>query len=108
MQAEFLAFNNGDPWGGMADQVLPGIGGLAGHLRDHQQLARERERRRERVDPRRSSRWVAAGLLPRAFAAVHPTYRTPVNAVHLQGILGIALAVGLGLLFQGRAPRAAR
>ena len=41
-----------------------------------------------------------ARLLPAAFAGVHPTYRTPVNAVHLQGILGIVLAVGLGLLFK--------
>jgi len=41
-------------------------------------------------------------LLPEALAAVHPTYRTPVNAVHLQGIVGIVLAVGLGLLFTGQ------
>jgi amino acid transporter len=41
-------------------------------------------------------------LLPRWFAAVHETHRTPMNAVHFQGILGIGLAVGLGLLFQGQ------
>ena len=41
-------------------------------------------------------------LLPRWFAAIHETYRTPMNAVHFQGILGIGLAVGLGLLFQSQ------
>ena len=28
MQADFLGFNNGDPWSGMANEVLPSIGGL--------------------------------------------------------------------------------
>ncbi|MFL5679702.1 MAG: hypothetical protein ACJ77B_03790, partial [Chloroflexota bacterium] len=38
-------------------------------------------------------------VLPQALAAIHPTYRTPVKAVHLQGIIGIVIAVGLGLVF---------
>ena len=33
---------------------------------------------------------------------MHPTYRTPVNAVHLQGVLGIVLAVAAGTDLQGR------
>jgi amino acid transporter len=41
-------------------------------------------------------------LLPRWFAAIHETHRTPMNAVHFQGIFGIVLAVGLGLLFQSQ------
>ena len=41
-------------------------------------------------------------LLPRWFAAIHETYQTPVNAVHFQGILGIGLAVILGLVFAGQ------
>ena len=44
-----------------------------------------------------------ARLLPAALADVHPTYRTPVNAVHLQGILAIVLAIVLGLLFRDQA-----
>ena len=28
MASEFLGFNDGDPWGGMANEVLPGIGSL--------------------------------------------------------------------------------
>ncbi|MDQ2964312.1 MAG: hypothetical protein M3R57_00455, partial [Chloroflexota bacterium] len=41
-----------------------------------------------------------ARLLPSWFAAIHATYRTPVNAVHAQAIIGIGLALGLGLLFR--------
>jgi amino acid transporter len=37
------------------------------------------------------------GLLPKLFAKVHPTHRTPVNAVHFQVLLAIAVAVGGGL-----------
>ena len=48
---EFYTFNDGDPWGCMAEQVLPGIGGLLDRLRDPQQLARERQRGRDRGDP---------------------------------------------------------
>ena len=29
MASEFLGFNAGDPWGGMAEEVLPVIGGFA-------------------------------------------------------------------------------
>ena len=28
MASEFLGFNDADPWGGMANEVLPGIGSL--------------------------------------------------------------------------------
>jgi amino acid transporter len=37
-------------------------------------------------------------LLPRFFGAVHPTYRTPVNAIHFQVILAIVVAVAGGLI----------
>jgi amino acid transporter len=37
------------------------------------------------------------GLLPKIFAAVHPTHRTPVNAVHFQVLVAIVVAVGGGL-----------
>src|SRR5205807_9155972 len=38
----------------------------------------------------------SAGILPRALAAVHPRFKTPYVAVHVQGALGIAIAVILG------------
>jgi amino acid transporter len=49
------------------------------------------------------------GLLPKFFAAVHPTHRTPVNAVHAQVLLAIVVAVAGGLIlandpFEGLGP----
>ena len=99
MQAEFLAFNDGDPWSGMANEVLPGIGGILVIFAIlNSSLANAS------AGANASTRVIFSlgrvSLLPRWFAAVHETYRTPMNAVHFQGILGIGLAVGLGLLFQ--------
>jgi amino acid transporter len=99
MQSEFLGFNNFDPWGGMADEVLPGIGALLVTFAIiNSSLANAN------AGANASTRAIFAlgrsRILPEAFAAVHLTYRTPVNAVHLQGILGIVLAVALGLIFR--------
>ena len=96
----FLTANDGDPWGGMAEEVLPGIGALLITFAIlNSSLANAN------AGANASTRAIfalgRARLLPEALAAVHPTYRTPVNAVHLQGILGIVLAIGLGLLFSG-------
>jgi amino acid transporter len=98
MQAEFLGFNNADPWGGMANEVLPGIGSLLITFAIlNSSIANAN------AGANASTRAIfalgRARILPEALAAVHPTYRTPVNAVHVQGILGIVLAVVLGLLF---------
>ncbi|HEV8698942.1 MAG TPA: APC family permease [Candidatus Limnocylindrales bacterium] len=99
MQAEFLTSNNSDPWGGMANQVLPGIGSLLVTFAIlNSSLANAN------AGANASTRAIFAlgrsRILPGALAAVHPSYRTPVNAVHLQGVLGIVLAVALGLLFR--------
>ena len=101
MQAEFLAFNDGDPWSGMANEVLPGIGGILVIFAIlNSSLANAS------AGANASTRVIYAlgrvSLLPRWFAAIHETHRTPMNAVHFQGILGIGLAVGLGLLFQNQ------
>jgi amino acid transporter len=101
MQADFLAFNDGDPWSGMANEVLPGVGGILVIFAIlNSSLANAS------AGANASTRVIFAlgrvSLLPRWFAAVHERYRTPMNAVHFQGILGIGLAVGLGLLFQGQ------
>jgi amino acid transporter len=97
---DFLKSNNGDPWGGMAEQVLPGIGALLVTFAIlNSSLANAN------AGANASTRAIFAlgrsRILPQALASIHPTYRTPVNAVHLQGILGIALAIALGLTFQG-------
>ena len=93
---DFIASNDSNPWGGMAEQVLPGIGrylvtiaiinsclananaGANASTRSLFALGRSR-------------------LIPAAFGAVHPTHRTPTAAVHLQAIVGIIIAVGLSL-----------
>ena len=101
MKDEFLGFNNGDPWSGMANEVLPGIGGLLvifAILNSSLANASAGANASTRV-------LFALGrvrLLPRWFAVLHETHRTPMNAVHFQGILGIGLAVVLGLLFQSQ------
>src|ERR1700704_3053352 len=41
------------------------------------------------------------GILPRSFAQVHPRFKTPYIAVHVQGALGIAAAVILGFVLNG-------
>jgi amino acid transporter len=99
MKTDFLGFNNSDPWSGMANEVLPGVGGiLVVFAILNSSLANAS------AGANASTRVIFAlgrvSLLPRWFAAIHQTYRTPMNAVHFQGILGIGLAVVLGLLFQ--------
>jgi len=101
MQADFLGANSGNPWGGMAEQVLPGIGSLLVTFAIiNSSLANAS------AGANASTRVIFAlgrsRLLPAVLAVIHPTHRTPVNAVHVQGILGIVLAVGLGLLFTGQ------
>jgi amino acid transporter len=41
------------------------------------------------------------GLLPSALARVHPRFKTPYVAVHVQGALGIAIALILGFALGG-------
>jgi amino acid transporter len=100
MQAEFLAFNEGNPWGGMADELLPTLGGLLVTFAIINSCLAN-----SNAGAIASTRSIfslgRARLLPHALAAVHPTYQTPANATHLQGVIGIGLAVVLGLAFAG-------
>jgi amino acid transporter len=93
---EFYTFNEGDPWGFMANAVLP-IGGLLivfailnSCLANANAGATAATRSLFAMG--------RATLIPRAFAAVHPTYRSPANAVHFQAILAIVIAIPLGLV----------
>ena len=101
MKTDFLGFNGGNPWAGMANHILPTARQPPGHVRDRQQLPRELQRRRDRVDP------VDLLARPGGPAATRPSapstrrYQTPSLATHVQGVIGIVLAVGLGLLFNG-------
>ena len=94
--ADFLAANGGNPWGGMADQVLPGIGGLL-VLFALLNSCLANANSGANASTRALFSLGRSRLIPAAFAAIHPTHRTPVNAVHFQAIVGIVIAVGLGL-----------
>jgi amino acid transporter len=100
MQSDFLGFNNADPWSGMAEEVLPGIGGLLVTFAIlNSSLANANA---GAIASTRSLFSLGrGGLLPKAFGVVHPVHHTPVNAVHFQGAFAIVLAVGLGLVFSG-------
>jgi amino acid transporter len=102
MLKDFIGANEGNPWGGMAEQVLPGIGSLLVTFAIvNSSLANAN------AGANASTRVIfslgRSRLLPSALSVVHPVHRTPSNAVHVQGVLGIVLAVGLGLLFNGEA-----
>jgi len=97
MAAEFYTFNGGDPWGFMAEEVLPGVGGLL-VIFAILNSALANANAGATAATRSVFNMGRGGLLPQFFAAVHPTRKTPVNAVHAQMVLGIVLAVGLGLL----------
>jgi amino acid transporter len=99
MAAEFYTFNNGDPWGFMAEQVLPGIGGILVALAIlNSSLANANS------GATAATRAIFAlgrsRLLPAQLGTVHPTYRTPAMAVHVQALFGAVLAVVLGFVFK--------
>lgn len=94
---EFYTFNNGDPWGFMGVEVLGTLGGiLVVFAIINSSLANASS---GATAATRSIFSMARGhLLPKFFAAVHPTHRTPVNAVHFQVLLAIVVAVAGGLI----------
>jgi amino acid transporter len=99
MKDEFYTFNNGDPWGFMANYVMPGIGGLLVTFAIlNSSLANAN------AGATAATRSIFAmgrsGLLPAMLGTVHPTYKTPAMAVHLQAILGAIVAVVLGFAFK--------
>jgi len=93
---DFYTFNNGDPWGFMADKVLP-IGGLLVVLAIlNSSLANANSG--ATAATRSLFAMGRATLIPRWFGAVHPTYRSPVNAVHFQAAIGLVIALALGFV----------
>lgn len=94
---EFYTFNDGDPWGFMAEEVLPGIGGLLVVFAIlNSSIANANAG--ATAATRSLFAMGRASLLPRFFAAVHPETRAPVNAVHFQAITAILIAVALGFV----------
>jgi amino acid transporter len=105
---EFYTFNGGDPWGFMATEVLGTLGGLLVIFAIlNSSLANANSG--ATAATRSVYSMGRSGLLPRWFAAIHPTHRTPVNAVHAQALLAIVVAVVGGLIlandpFEGLGP----
>ena len=94
---EFYAFNEGDPWGFMAEEVLPGIGGLLVVFAIlNSSLANANAG--ATAATRSLFAMGRASLAPRFFAAVHPETRAPVNAVHFQAVTALIIAVVLGFV----------
>jgi amino acid transporter len=97
MADEFLGFNDGDPWGGMATEVLGTLGGiLVVFAIINSSFANANSS--STAATRSLFSMGRGGLLPRFFAAIHPSHRTPVNAIHFQVILAIVVAVVGGLV----------
>ena len=93
----FYTSHDGDPWGFMAEEVLPGIGGLLVVFAIlNSSLANANAG--ATAATRSLFAMGRATLLPRFFAAVHPETRAPVNAVHFQAVTAIIIAVVLGLV----------
>jgi len=96
MAGEFYTFNNGDPWGAMAEQVLPGIGGfLVIFAILNSSVANANSG--ATASTRAIFSLGRSRILPAALGKVHPTYRTPANAVHLQAIVGVVVVLALGI-----------
>jgi amino acid transporter len=94
---DFYTFNNGDPWGFMGNDVLGTLGGiLVVFAIINSSLANASSG--ATAATRSLFSMARGGLLPKFFAAVHPTHRTPVNAVHFQVLLAIVVAVAGGLI----------
>ena len=94
---DFYTFNNGDPWGFLGTDVLGTLGGiLVVFAIINSSLANANSG--ATAATRSLFSMARGGLLPKFFAAVHPTHRTPVNAVHFQVLIAIVVAVAGGLI----------
>ncbi len=100
---DFFAANDGNPWGGMAEEVLPGIGSYLVTIAIINSCLANAN-----AGANASTRSVFAlgrsRLIPPVFGTVHPEHRTPATAIHLQAIIGIVIAVGLSLFLGNQYP----
>jgi amino acid transporter len=93
----FYTSHDGDPWGFMAEEVLPGIGGLLVVFAIlNSSLANANAG--ATAATRSLFAMGRASLAPRFFAKIHPETHAPVNAVHFQAVTALIIAVGLGLV----------
>jgi amino acid transporter len=95
----FFAFNGSDPWDGMAAKVWGPLSILV--LLAIVNSAFANSSAGANAASRVGFALGRVGILPRSFAQVHPRFKTPYIAVHVQGALGIAVAVILGFVLNG-------
>ena len=95
----FFYFNGGDPWDGLASAVWGPFAILV--LLAIVNSAFANSNAGANAATRVGYSLARAGILPRALANVHPRFKTPYVAVHVQGALGIALALVLGFALGG-------
>ena len=92
----FFGFNGGDPWDGLAAKVWGPFSILVLLAIINSAIANSNAG--ANAATRMGFALGRAGILPRRLAAVHPRFKTPYVAVHVQGALGIAIAVVLGFV----------
>ena len=93
----FYTSHDGDPWGFMAEEVLPGIGGLLVVFAIlNSSLANANAG--STAATRSLFAMGRASLLPRFFARIDEDTKAPVNAVHFQAITALIVVVVLGFL----------
>jgi amino acid transporter len=95
----FFVFNGFDPWDGMAAKVWGPFAVLV--LLAIVNSAFANSSAGANAASRVGFALGRVGILPRAFAQVHPRFKTPYIAVHVQGALGIGLAIILGFALGG-------
>jgi amino acid transporter len=90
----FFAFNGGDPWDGLAAKVWGPLSILVLLAIVNSAIANSNAG--ANAATRMGYALARVGILPRSLASVHPRFKTPYIAVHVQGALGIAVALILG------------
>jgi amino acid transporter len=95
----FFPFNGFDPWDGMAAKVWGPFAVLV--LLAIVNSAFANSSAGANAASRVGFALGRVGILPSSFARVHPRFKTPYIAVHVQGALGIAIAIVLGFALGG-------
>src|ERR1700680_2499217 len=95
----FFAFYGGGPWDGLASKVWGPFSILVAPAIVNSPVGNSNAGRNAAT--RVGYALGRVGILPRALAQVHPRYKTPYIAVHVQGALGIAVALVLGFALGG-------
>jgi amino acid transporter len=98
----FFAFNGNDPWDGLASKVWGPFSILV--LLAILNSAFANSNAGANAASRVGFALGRVGILPRALATVHPRFKTPSMAIHVQGALGIVIAIGLGFALYNSGP----